>query len=79
MAFLISCPYPGRPGHIQTFFFGLSPEAMTPVSRLWVFMAGIVTSVFQQGRVIARGQFNPVHSAHGILWKSLTGHPQATQ
>ena len=66
MAFLISCPYPGRPGHIQTFFFGLSPEAMTPVSRLLFFYGWDSYLVFQQGRVIARGRFNPVHSAHGI-------------
>jgi len=66
MAFLISCPHPDDPKHTLTFFFGLSPEAMTPVARLLFFYGWDSYLVFQQGRVVARGLFDPVHSAHEI-------------
>lgn len=67
MAFLLSCPHPDHPGHILTFFFGLSPEAMMPVSRLLFFYGWDSYLVYQQGRVIARGLFDPVHSAQEIM------------
>jgi aminopeptidase N len=63
-AFIISCAHPDHPGHVLTFFFGLSPEAMTPISRLLFFYGWDSYLVFQQGRVVARGMFDPVHSAH---------------
>lgn len=65
-AFIISCAHPDHPGHVLTFFFGLSPEAMTPISRLLFFYGWDSYLVFQQGQVVARGMFDPVHSAHEI-------------
>ncbi|MGD9850474.1 MAG: M1 family metallopeptidase [Nitrospirales bacterium] len=70
MAFLLSCPHPDHPGHTMTFFFGLSPEAMMPVSRLLFFYGWDSYLVFQQGHVVARGLLDPVHSAQEIMLPS---------
>ena len=67
MAFLISCPHPREPQHTVTFFFGESPEAVKPVSRLLFFYGWDSYLVFKQGNVIARGIFQPVHSAREIV------------
>jgi hypothetical protein len=63
MAFLITCPHPNFSNHTVSFFFGLSPEAVTPVARLLFFYGWDSYLVFQQGKVVARGMFQPVHSA----------------
>jgi aminopeptidase N len=70
MAFLISCPHPRGAEHTVTFFFGWSPEAVRPVSRLLFFYGWDSYLVFKQGRVIARGMFQPVHSASKIILPS---------
>lgn len=70
MAFLLSCPHPIHPGHIMTFFFGFSPEAVMPVSRLLFFYGWDSYLVYQQGRVVARGLFDPVHSAQDVILPS---------
>lgn len=62
-AFLISCPHPRHAEHTVTFFFGWSPEAVRPISRLLFFYGWESYLVFKQGKVIARGMFQPVHSA----------------
>jgi len=67
MAFLISCPHPRMAEHTVTFFFGWSPEAVRPVSRLLFFYGWDSYLVFKQGKVIARGMFQPVHSAHEFI------------
>ncbi len=63
MAFLITCPHPNFSNHTVSLFFGLSPEAVTPVARLLFFYGWDSYLVFQQGKVVARGMFQPVHSA----------------
>ncbi|MDH3769767.1 MAG: M1 family aminopeptidase, partial [Nitrospirota bacterium] len=63
MAFLITCPHPNFLNHTVSLFFGLSPEAVTPVARLLFFYGWDSYLVFQQGKVVARGMFQPVHSA----------------
>mgnify|MGYP000114922058 CR=1 FL=1 len=63
MAFLITCPHPNDAKHTVSLFFGLSPEAVKPVARLLFFYGWDSYLVFQQGRVVARGMFQPVHSA----------------
>ncbi len=63
MAFLITCPHPKYPNRTVSFFFGLSPNAVTPVARLLFFYGWDSYLVFQQGKVVARGMFQPVHSA----------------
>jgi hypothetical protein len=70
MAFIISCPHPRVAEHTVTFFFGWSPEAVKPVSRLLFFYGWDSYLVFKQGRVIARGMFQPVHSASEIILSS---------
>ena len=67
MAFLISCPHPRVAEHIVTFFFGESPEAIKPVSRLLFFYGWDSYLVFRQGNVIARGMFQPVDSARETI------------
>jgi hypothetical protein len=63
MAFLITCSHPDFSNHTVSLFFGLSPEAVTPVARLLFFYGWDSYLVFQQGKVVARGMFQPVHSA----------------
>ena len=63
MAFLITCSHPDFSNHTVSLFFGLSPEAVAPVARLLFFYGWDSYLVFQQGKVIARGMFQPVHSA----------------
>ncbi len=63
MAFLISCPHPTAPGHVMTLFFGLSPQAIKPMARLLFFYGWDSYLVYEKGKVIARGMFQPVHSA----------------
>lgn len=70
MAFLISCHHPRAAEHTVTFFFGWSPDAVRPVSRLLFFYGWDSYLVFKQGKVIARGMFQPVHSAREIILNS---------
>jgi aminopeptidase N len=63
MAFLITCPHPKFSNHTVSLFFGLSPEAVMPVARLLFFYGWDSYLVFEQGKVVARGMFQPVHSA----------------
>ena len=70
-AFLISCPHPTAPEHTVTFFFGLSAEAVRPVSRLLFFYGWDSYLVFKQGRVVARGMFQPVHSSREFILPAL--------
>ncbi len=63
MAFLITCPHPKYPNYTVSFFFGLSPKAVTPVARLLFFYGWDSYLVFERGKVVARGMFQPVHSA----------------
>jgi aminopeptidase N len=70
MAFLISCPHPRMAEHTVTFFFGWSPEAVRPISRLLFFYGWDSFLVFKHGTVIARGMFQPVHSRHEIILNS---------
>lgn len=63
MAFLITCTHPDFSNHTVSLFFGLSPEAVTPVARLLFFYGWDSYLVFDQGKVVARGMFQPVHSS----------------
>jgi aminopeptidase N len=63
MAFLITCPHPNFSNHTVSLFFGHSHEAVTPVARLLFFYGWDSYLVFEQGKVVARGMFQPVHSA----------------
>lgn len=59
MAVLISCSHPEHPDRIVTLFYGGSPSAVTKVARLLFFYGWQSYLVFQDGMVIARGNFSP--------------------
>ncbi len=63
MAFLITCPHPNFADHTISLFFGLTPEAVTPVARLLFFYGWDSYLVYKQGKVVARGMFQPVNSS----------------
>jgi hypothetical protein len=71
MAFLISCPHPTFSNHTVSLFFGLSPEAIAPVSRLLFYYGWDSYLVFEKGKVVARGMFQPVHSARTFTIPAL--------
>lgn len=59
MALLISCRHPARPEHVVTIFYGLTPEAAGKVARLLFFYGWQSYLVFEQGRPVTRGDFEP--------------------
>jgi aminopeptidase N len=59
VAFLISCPHPEQPDRVITLFYGVSPSAAAMVARLLFFYGWQSYLVFQDGAVIARGNFSP--------------------
>ena len=62
MALLISCSHPEHPEGIATLFYGVSPSAAAKVARLLFFYGWQSYLVFQDGAVIARGNFSPVRN-----------------
>src|SRR5207253_5383760 len=54
MALLLSFRNPDDPTHVVSVFYGLSPEAVKPVSRLLFFYGWNSYLVFENGTVIAR-------------------------
>ncbi|TLY39481.1 MAG: hypothetical protein E6K59_12085, partial [Nitrospirae bacterium] len=61
MALLLSFRNPDDPTHVVSVFYGLSPEAVKPVSRLLFFYGWNSYLVFENGAVIARGDEPPRH------------------
>src|SRR3989454_11328910 len=59
MALLLSFRNPDDPTHVVSVFYGLSPEAVKPVSRLLFFYGWNSYLVFENGAVIARGDEPP--------------------
>ncbi len=59
-ALLISCRHPDRPRHVVTLFYGVTPAAAAKVARLLFFYGWQSYLVFQDGSVVARGDFPPV-------------------
>jgi hypothetical protein len=56
-AALLSCRHPDRPGHVVTFFYGATPAAAAKVTRLLFFYGWQSYLVFQDGAVVARGDY----------------------
>ncbi len=56
-AALLSCRHPDRPGHVVTLFYGVTPAAAAKVARLVFFYGWQSYLVFQDGAVIARGDY----------------------
>ena len=63
VAFLISCPHPEHPDRIVTLFYGAAPSAAVKVARLLFFYGWQSYLVFQDGTVIARGNFSPAKNS----------------
>lgn len=63
VAFLISCLHPVHPDRIVTLFYGGSPSAAAKVARLLFFYGWQSYLVFQDGTVIARGNFSPAKNS----------------
>jgi len=57
MAALLSCRHPDRPGHVVTLFYGATPAAAAKVARLVFFYGWQSYLVFQDGAVVARGDY----------------------
>ena len=56
-ALLVSCRHPERPEQVVTLFHGTTPEAAAKVARLLFFYGWQSYLVFQDGAVVARGDF----------------------
>jgi len=59
IALLISCSHPEQPGRVVTLFYGVSASAAAKVARLLFFYGWQSYLIFQDGVVIARGNFSP--------------------
>ena len=59
VAALVNCAHPLHAGHVGAVFFGFSPEAVRGLSRLLFFYGWDSYCVFDRGRVVARGMFEP--------------------
>jgi len=58
-AVLVSFRNPDDPSHVVSVFYGLSPDAAQPVARLLFFYGWNSYLVFENGKVIARGDEEP--------------------
>lgn len=63
IAVLISCRHPEFSDRVVTLFYGLSPAAAAKVARLLFFYGWQSYLVFQNGKVIARGNFSAPQSS----------------
>ena len=61
IAWLVSCPHPNQPGRTVTVFSGFTPAAISRVARLLFFYGWDSFLVFDNGRVVTRGLFEPIH------------------
>lgn len=59
MAWLVSCVHPDNPDHIVSLFSGGSPSAIARVARLLFFYGWDSYLIFENGKVIDRGLFDP--------------------
>ncbi|RMH37418.1 MAG: M1 family peptidase [Nitrospirae bacterium] len=73
-AILVSCPHPRQPGHVISWFYGVSPAAAAKVARLLFFYGWESYFVFQNGRVVARDWFDPPSSVTEVQWNAPSAH-----
>ena len=70
MALLVSCRHPEAPEHVVTLFYGLSAEAAAKVARLLFFYGWQSYLVFQDGKVLTRGDFTAENESLNIRFDS---------
>lgn len=66
-ALLVSCRRPDRSGEVATMFYGLTPQAVAKVARLLFFYGWQSYLVFNEGAVVARGDFAPSRDEGEVL------------
>ncbi len=66
IAVLASCHREDRPGSVVTSVYALTPQSATTVARLLFFYGWNSYVVFQDGKAIARGEWDAQHSSGGI-------------
>ncbi|HKT34766.1 MAG TPA: M1 family aminopeptidase [Nitrospira sp.] len=59
IAALVSCHREDHPGSVVTWLYAVSPQAATTVARLLFFYGWSSFVVFQEGKAIARGEWEP--------------------
>jgi hypothetical protein len=57
-AFLISCHRADHPGSVLSLLYAVTPEAASSVARLLFFYGWSSYVVFQNGEVVARGEWS---------------------
>jgi hypothetical protein len=62
IAALVTCHRRDAPGSVVTWLYALSPQAATTVARLLFFYGWNSVVVFQDGKAIARGEWEPVQT-----------------
>jgi hypothetical protein len=62
IAALVSCHRRDHPGSVVTWLYATSPEAATTVARLLFFYGWNSFVIFQDGKVIARGEWEPAQA-----------------
>ncbi|MCW5787945.1 MAG: hypothetical protein KIT49_10685 [Nitrospira sp.] len=63
MALLVSCRREDHPGSVVTLLYGVTPQALGRVARLLFFYGWQSYVVFQDGAVVARGDWEDMMSA----------------
>ena len=58
-AVLLSIRNPDNPEHVVTLFYGLSPDAANAIAPLLFFYGWNTYVVFENGKVISRGDEEP--------------------
>jgi aminopeptidase N len=57
MALLVSCRRSDQPGSVVTLLYGVTPQALGRMGRLLFFYGWQSYVVFQEGAVVARGDW----------------------
>jgi hypothetical protein len=66
VAALVSCHRRDRPGSVVTGLYAASPQAATTVARLLFFYGWNSFVVFQDGKAIARGEWEAVQARREV-------------
>jgi hypothetical protein len=67
IAALVSCHRRDHPGSVVTWLYATSPQAATTVARLLFFYGWNSFVVFQHGKPIARGEWEPSRARMEVL------------
>ena len=71
IAVLVSCHRRDHPGSVVTWLFAVSPEAATTVARLLFFYGWNSVVVFQDGKAIARSEWESSQTRKEVMIDEL--------